>query len=371
MDRTPYLELPYIMPSQAQKHVTHNEALKILDALVQLTILDRDLTSPPGSPAEGDRYIVGGSATGAWSGHDDDVAAYLDGAWSFFTPIEGWIAWAADEDLPLAFDGAAWGLLTASAGASAAMFGVNTTADATNRLAVKSDAVLFSHDDVTPGSGDMRQKLNKDGAGDTVSQLYQTGFSGRAETGLVGDDDFVFKVSPDGSTWHEAIRIDKDDGLVSLPKGQLAFPATQNASANANTLDDYEEGTFTPTIIGSTTPGSHTYAAQAGAYVKIGCWVYCQGHVQITTKDGSMAGTFAQIGGLPFTPSNPSGGRQQGLICEYYTIASSRQLSGLRMSASASAYILYLGAGNAVLLAPADIQDGSTVSFYVAYRTAS
>ena len=50
--------LPYLLAAQAQKHVTHNEALRLLDGLVQLAVLDRDLTAPPGAPADGDRYIV-------------------------------------------------------------------------------------------------------------------------------------------------------------------------------------------------------------------------------------------------------------------------------------------------------------------------
>jgi hypothetical protein len=57
-DATTHLLLPYILAAQAQKHVTHNEALRILDGLVQLSVLDRDLAAPPASPADGDRYIV-------------------------------------------------------------------------------------------------------------------------------------------------------------------------------------------------------------------------------------------------------------------------------------------------------------------------
>ena len=63
-DATTHLLLPYILPAQAQKHVNHNEALRILDGLVQLSVLDRVLSEPPGSPADGDRYIVGSGATG-------------------------------------------------------------------------------------------------------------------------------------------------------------------------------------------------------------------------------------------------------------------------------------------------------------------
>ena len=67
MDETPLLKLPYILAAQSQKHVTHNEALRVLDALVQLAVLDKDLATPPGSPAAGARYIIGAAPTGAWS----------------------------------------------------------------------------------------------------------------------------------------------------------------------------------------------------------------------------------------------------------------------------------------------------------------
>jgi len=102
---------------------------------------------------------------------------------------------------------------------SGGKLGVNTTADATNRLAVKSDAVLFSHDDVTPGDGSVRFTVNKKQADKTASLLFQSNWSGRAEVGLTGDDDFHFKVSPDGVIWHEAIRIDHDTGAVHMPAG--------------------------------------------------------------------------------------------------------------------------------------------------------
>ena len=63
-DATTHLALPYIMAAQAQKHVTHNEALRLLDAMLQLAVLDRDLTAPPANPADGDRHIVASGATG-------------------------------------------------------------------------------------------------------------------------------------------------------------------------------------------------------------------------------------------------------------------------------------------------------------------
>jgi hypothetical protein len=221
VDATPNLSLPYIMAAQSQKHLTHNEAIRALDAIVQLAVLDRDLTAPPGSPADDARYIVGASPTGAWSGHAGNVAAYQDGAWMFYAPVEGWIAWVGDEDAAVVWDGSAWSALTTGGGGgggsgSYSTLGINATADTTNRLSLAADATLLNHD------GDGHQlKINKASAADSASLLYQDAFSGRAELGLAGDDDFHFKVSPDGATWKEAILIDRSTGSVSFPHTSL------------------------------------------------------------------------------------------------------------------------------------------------------
>ncbi len=106
------LRIPYIAASQAQKHVTHNEAMTLLDTLVQLSVLDKDLTAPPAEPEEGDTYIVAASATGAWEGWDDRVARFIDGTWRPYLPGQGdgagWTAWVEDEATFYVFDGAAW-----------------------------------------------------------------------------------------------------------------------------------------------------------------------------------------------------------------------------------------------------------------------
>lgn len=231
MDTTHRLSLPYLAAAQAQKHVTHNEALRVLDVLVQTAVASRTLATPPASPVDGTAYVVAAGGQGAWSGHDGSIAARQDGAWIFYAPVTGHRVWVADEAALLVWDGAAWqpagGAMTPPT--SLPQLGVNTTADATNRLAVKSDAVLFTHDDVTPGTGDMRQVLNKSAAAKTVSQLYQSNWSGRAETGLTGDDDWRVKVSPDGSVWFDAIITTRSSGRVTLQNG-----ATVNGSARFN-----------------------------------------------------------------------------------------------------------------------------------------
>ena len=219
MPETPSLGLNLLVAEQAQKHVTHNEALRALDAIVQLAVLDRDLTAPPGAPSDGDRYVVADSATGAWAGHDGEIAAWQDGAWAFYAPQTGWRAWIADESALLVWTGAAWedfaALITELQ--NLALLGIGTTADGTNPLSAKLNNILFTAKyDAEGGDGSLRYKMNKETAADTVSLLFQTDYSGRAEIGLIGDDDLLFKVSPDGATWYEALRLDKDNGEATL-----------------------------------------------------------------------------------------------------------------------------------------------------------
>ncbi|MTH64885.1 DUF2793 domain-containing protein [Paracoccus shanxieyensis] len=362
-DATTHLLLPYILAAQAQKHVTHNEALRILDGLVQLSVLDRDLTVPPGSPADGDRYIVASGANGDWAGWDLNIALSTDGAWLRLPPRTGWRAWVEDEGLLLVWTGAAWevvgepsdisdavfslindsdptkkavfslsgistgttrsytlpntsselailagtqtftgnktfsGTLTASGtvtvsaatatigtAAGTATYGMGTgatttgitktvnlgtggasgsntvvnigpatsgangttvvntptvtfanavtqvgmpqanltaqllglggaTADSFNRVSVNTPAVLLNN----AGAG-IEVTVNKAATGNDAAFAFKTGFSARALIGLLGNDDFSFKVSPDGSAFFDAIRIDRSSGQVELPQ---------------------------------------------------------------------------------------------------------------------------------------------------------
>ena len=90
------LSLPYIQPSQAQKHVTHNEAIARLDVLTQLAVVAFDAVTPPVVTSEGAAYALGPAPEGAWAGQGGTVAAFLNGGWVFLVPRPGWIAVAAD-----------------------------------------------------------------------------------------------------------------------------------------------------------------------------------------------------------------------------------------------------------------------------------
>jgi hypothetical protein len=99
-----------------------------------------------------------------------------------------------------------------------ALLGVGTTADPTNPFSAKLNNTLWVAKTLAEGGdGNLRYKLSKESASKTLSLLLQDNFSGRAEIGLTGDDDFHFKVSPDGATWFEAIRLDRTSGKVAFP----------------------------------------------------------------------------------------------------------------------------------------------------------
>ena len=288
MDSTPNLQLPYLIAAQSQKHVTHNEALRTLDAVAQLLVLDKDLASPPGSPTDGSRYIVAASPTGAWTGHAAHIAAWQDGAWMFYTPREGWLAWVADEDTIYVYDGAAWA-------AKLALLGINATADASNRLAVRSAASLLDN----VGNGH-QQKINKAAAGDTASTLYQTGYSGRAEYGLTGDDDFHVKVSPDGSTWHEALVVDKDDGTADLKKSLRAQDYLTGAQATG------------PRIVA--VGDSHTVGSGATApYTSLITYPTWHGQSFTVSNIGVGGRTVQDMSRLAYSNLNPLFANESGL----------------------------------------------------------
>jgi len=97
-----------------------------------------------------------------------------------------------------------------------------------------------------------------------------------------------------------------DAGVISLTSGQLTFPATQAASTDANTLDDYEEGTFTPVIhdnSGSDSEGQ-TYFIQVGRYIKIGKMVQIQINLSINSIGTLTTSQIARVAGLPFAAVN-------------------------------------------------------------------
>ncbi len=107
MTTTSHIGITLVEQSQAQKEVTVNTALTKIDAILNTGAKSRLTSTPPGSPASGDVYIVGSSPTGAWAGQADKIS-YYDGSWNFITPNEGMTLWVSDEDVPYIYTGTSW-----------------------------------------------------------------------------------------------------------------------------------------------------------------------------------------------------------------------------------------------------------------------
>jgi len=210
------LSLPFIMPAQAQKHVTHNEALQKLDVLVQTVVEAFDATDPPAEPTEGTTWALGTAPTAAWSGQAHHLATWTNGAWLFVALQQGFTAIEQGGDELMIWDGTTWTPTEISELSNLTGLGVNTTHDPTNRLSVSSPATLLSHE-----GADHQVKVNKAAQSDTASLLFQTNWSGRAEMGTAGSDDFVIKVSADGTTWSTGISIAAATGELTAPSGMV------------------------------------------------------------------------------------------------------------------------------------------------------
>lgn len=351
-DSSPILSLPLIQPAQAQKHVTHNEALLALEALVQLAVADRSLTAPPASPAEGARHIVAAGATGDWAGKAGQVALWQNGGWVFLAPQTGFRAWIAAEGVAAVWTGAAW-VTQADQPLQAAQLGVSTAPDAVNRLSVVSPATLFSH----AGAGH-QVKVNKAAAGETASLLFQSNWSGRAEMGLAGGDDFSLKVSGDGAAWAEALVADRSTaqvrlpGGLRLPNGSATAPAlgfdtaatTGLYRAAANQIGFATNG-VARALLGTTAfqidlPLSGTAVvsgatdATAGRVLKVGAgWQQLDASLYRT---GNLLGTVAQSGGVPTGAVLEKGSGANG---DYLRLADGTLICWHSLTASASAAV--------------------------------
>lgn len=107
MTETARFSLPLLAMAQAQKEVTHNEALTLLDALVHPAVEDGPLAAPPTDPVAGQCWLVGSGASGDWTGQADRIAIWCDGGWRFVPPRGGmrvvrltdgaWLHYAAGE----------------------------------------------------------------------------------------------------------------------------------------------------------------------------------------------------------------------------------------------------------------------------------
>ena len=106
--QTDRLSLPLLAVAQAQKEMTHNEALALVDTAVQATVVAVAPSTVPTAPTPGQCWIVGSGATGAWAGHDGAIAAWTQGGWRFVAPFEGLTVWSLADAMSARRTATAW-----------------------------------------------------------------------------------------------------------------------------------------------------------------------------------------------------------------------------------------------------------------------
>lgn len=307
MESTTNLDLPYIMPSQAQKHVTHNEALSRLDAVVQLSVFDRDLTEPLGTEDDGARYIVATDATGEWEGWDGAIAARIDGAWQRIVAGVGWIAWVEDEEQFVYRTNDNWSEFGSALPTlqGLELIGIGTTADEANPFAAKLNKALWSARYAGEGGdGSLRYTMNKEQPTGVLSLLLQSAWSGRAEFGLIGNDDLSIKVSPDGSNWKEALRINRTSGSAQFPQtpALTALSSLNGANGSFVRFSGSNSAVMQPIVGGVSQAGGLPTGAliESGTNAN-GTYIRWADGTQICTQVGSISPTMSTASGALFS----------------------------------------------------------------------
>ncbi len=268
-DTSSSLSMPFIQPSQAQKHVTHNEALRILDVVVQLGVITDDMTTAPSTPSDGARYIVDAGATGEWAGRDGEVALFETNAWRFFVPRSGWRAYVINRDAMVVFDGTEWVDLDSPELEEIETFGLGMTTLPETPFSAKLNAALWTALYAADGgSGNLITTFNKETATNDTGLILQQDFQTRALIGLFGSNDLRLATSADGTTFRDGLVVNGDTGVVDQPR-LPRFKGTTNfdnfgdvnvwTSIAINDLEYNEQGSFDAGTNEFTAPVAGTY----------------------------------------------------------------------------------------------------------------
>src|SRR5690606_28593349 len=231
-DATGRLQLPYLAAGQMQKHVTLNEALSRLDALVQTSVVSRSTAEQPSDPEEGRMWLLPDAPSGeVWAGWSPGDLVRVDaGGWTRVPVLDGLIVHVADEGVLVIRRDGQWRPAGQALGEirDLARFGLNTGPDEANPFAARLNKALWM---ALPagegGDGDLRFTFNKEGPADVLSLLFQSGWGGRAELGLIGSDDFSLKVSADGGDWREVMSVDRSTGAAAFARGVVRCETTR------------------------------------------------------------------------------------------------------------------------------------------------
>ena len=266
---TPLLALDEIAVNQATKYITANNSTRILEQFAGGgRVISATTSAEPGSPSDGDAYILPASPTGTnWAGYSqNDLVIYRSTAWFVVTPFEGLgPLWVNDTNVRMSYDGSSW------------------VSDA-------ATSIGNGIEDLTTAEVDQLENI-----GSVTISNAQWGYLGALDQGVATTDSVDFN------------QIDIQGGIT--------------LSGGSDLLDTYEEGTFTPELWDSTLatdPTPPTYTRQIGQYIKIGNVVTIQIRLAVSALGTLTTSEAARIGGLPFAGKNTTDG-QQALTVGYYT----------------------------------------------------
>lgn len=277
-EKSSRLSLPYIQPSQAQKHVTHNQALRQLDILVQMVAISDSQKSAPISAAEGDCFIIPKRASGVWSGRSNSIALWQDDAWAFLAPQAGWRVFVLSNRVLQVFDGTGWQAISGSGHGSGDVrfesLSIGADTSDQQKLAVKTETALWTAiPQSEDGSGSLLHILSKESTKKDAGFIFQSDGQTRALAGLLGTDDFRITTTLDNITFRDGLRIDAATGCVSLPNLPRFHahtnyhndaPPDQWMKIGINVADFNDQGCFDPAknVFRAPVQGSYYLAGQ-------------------------------------------------------------------------------------------------------------
>jgi hypothetical protein len=242
------------------------------------------------------------------------------------------------------------------------------TLDASGNLNITSIANTDSIATINSTSTNVSQRLNFTANGTLQAQLYND--ASQTILSSVTSIPILFRTNNT-----ERMRINAGAPILCLSGGNtsatgtgIAFPATQSASSDANTLDDYEEGAWTPTITDGYT---RTYSIQAARYIKVGKLVYVFGQIKGSTRSGA-AGSYAYIA-LPFPANDMNQVQQPATWVTTYNVTHTSPITGAPQWDAPSEFRIYETTVNAnsSYLAPSGIPASFELAFFFAYTTNS
>ena len=319
---TPRFALPYIQAAQAQKEVTHNEALLMVDALVSLSLEDRHLSAPPVSPQNGQVWFINGAGSGAWNGQSNKLAHCDSGQWYFYVVPDGLRAWIKDEAGYFVYSGGSWSAFVGSGQfITVASLSANYAVQASDRgklLAVNANTSAIElrlPNAANIGNGfpftvkktdSSANAVTLRAAQNLITQSQQLDNAAWTKTRVTVTANYA--AAPDGTTTADRVLETTDNGVheikqaCSKPAGVTILTAAVRLKADGRTeaylmLDD---GTATnrAQIRANLSTGAVPFTDNTGTYALLGSSVTSLGSgwylLRITVSVPTGAGSITQ-----------------------------------------------------------------------------